>query len=197
MNRRSARPHVLLVDRSVTLLATVGRARAQPSVDSQPARAIKDLVYATVEEKPLALDLYLPRAARRVLLVWVHGGAWNTGSKAGVPGQLVRSGLAVASVDFRQASEARFPAQVHDIKAAIRFLRANRAHGYRADRIVIAGASSGAHLAALVGVTGINTGNSRARSGAFGRVLGCSGHRQLLRARRTCARSSRSRRRSG
>jgi len=172
MNRRCARPHVLLVIVSVTLLATVGRARAQPSVDSQPARAIKDLVYATVEEKPLALDLYLPAgAARRVLLVWVHGGAWNTGSKAGVPRQLVGSGLAVAGVDFRQASEARFPAQVHDIKAAIRFLRANAsAYGYRADRLVIASSSPGrrrARTSRHSSASRIGTSDSRARSEAF------------------------------
>ena len=62
--------------------------------------------------------------------------------------------MAVASVDFRQSTDARFPAQVHDIKAAIRFLRAKaKTYGYNPDRVAIAGASSGAHLAALVGVT--------------------------------------------
>ena len=146
---------ILLVIALVTLPATIDRIHAQPSVDSPSVKQIKDVVYATVDGTPLGLDLYLPAGkARPVLLVWVHGGAWNTGRKSGVPGPLVRSGLAVASVDFRQASEARFPAQVHDIKAAIRFLRANAAtYGYRADRIVIAGASSGGHLAAVVGVT--------------------------------------------
>src|SRR5262249_26225666 len=71
-----------------------------------------------------------------------------------VPAQFVANGFATASVDFRQASEARFPAQVHDVKAAIRFLRARAGdYGYAADRIAIAGSSSGGHLAALVGVT--------------------------------------------
>ena len=66
----------------------------------------------------------------------------------------VQNGYALASLDFRQSGEARFPAQVHDIKAAIRFLRAKaRDYGYRVDRIAIAGSSSGGHLAALVGVT--------------------------------------------
>jgi acetyl esterase/lipase len=122
---------------------------------AQSGRVVKDLVYATVDGKALALDLYLPPGENpRPLLVWVHGGAWNTFTKASVPAQLIQGGLAVASVDFRPASEARFPAQVHDIKAAVRFLRAkSRTYGYGADRIVIAGASSGAHLAALVGVT--------------------------------------------
>jgi predicted esterase len=66
----------------------------------------------------------------------------------------LQAGFAVASVDFRQSPEARFPAQVHDIKAAIRFLRAKAgAYGYRTDKIAVAGTSSGGHLAALVGVT--------------------------------------------
>ena len=62
--------------------------------------------------------------------------------------------MATASLDFRQSTDARFPAQIHDIKAAIRFLRAKAAdYGYRTDRIAIAGTSSGGHLAALTGVT--------------------------------------------
>lgn len=74
--------------------------------------------------------------------------------QANIPTAIVRSGCAVASVDFRQSTEARFPAQVHDIKAAIRFLRAKATtFGYRPERIAVAGLSSGAHLAALVGVT--------------------------------------------
>jgi acetyl esterase/lipase len=125
------------------------------AASAQAPRVHKDLVYARVNGRPLALDLYLPEGvASPPLLVWVHGGAWTTGSKAGVPPVFVANGFAVASVDFRQSTEARFPAQVHDIKAAIRYLRANApAYGYRIDRIAIAGDSSGGHLAALVGVT--------------------------------------------
>ena len=63
-------------------------------------------------------------------------------------------GFAVASVDFRSSNEARFPADVYDIKAGIRFLRAKASeYGYRSERIAIVGAPSGGHLAALVGVT--------------------------------------------
>jgi acetyl esterase/lipase len=73
------------------------------------------------------------------------------------PKALVDAGFAVASLDFRQSTEARFPAQAFDIKAGIRFLRAKaREYGYRVDRIAIAGASSGGHLAAIVGVTNGN-----------------------------------------
>lgn len=136
-------------------VATVCCLLEPPGAHAQRTREFKDVVFATVDGKPLALDLYLPAGQLPPpLVLWVHGGAWNTGTKANVPRQLIDSGLVLASVDFRQASVARFPAQVHDIKAAIRFLRANaRTYGYHADTIVIAGASSGGHLAALVGVT--------------------------------------------
>lgn len=86
--------------------------------------------------------------------MWVHGGAWRQGTKATYPTRMVPKGIAVASLDFRLSTEARFPAMVHDIKAAIRFLRANATrYGYRGDRLVIGGDSSGGHLATLVGVT--------------------------------------------
>src|SRR4051812_19563166 len=110
------------------------------SVESaQALQQHKDLVYARIDGKSLALDLYLPAGVQAPpLLVWVHGGAWTTGSKASVPPVFVANGFAVASVDFRQSTEARFPAQVHDIKAAIRYLRANAStYGYRADTIAI------------------------------------------------------------
>src|SRR5688572_27590466 len=99
---------------------------------AQGARELKDLAYASIDGKPLALDLYLPAGtATPPLLVWVHGGAWTTGSKSQVPKVFVEGGYATASVDFRQSTDARFPAQVHDIKAAIRFLRAHSStYGY-------------------------------------------------------------------
>lgn len=130
-----------------------------PSIaGAQAARELKDVTYATVAGKPLALDLYLPANVKNPpLIVWVHGGAWSAGNKDNYPPELVQKGFALASLDFRQTTEARFPANVHDIKAGIRFLRAKASeYGYRADRIAIAGASSGAHLAALVGVTNGN-----------------------------------------
>ena len=117
--------------------------------------SFKDIPYAVVDGKRLLLDLYLPEAVSDPCLVaWLHGGAWQFGSKNDVRTDLIKAGYAMASVDFRQAGEGVFPAQVHDIKAAIRFLRAHAGdYGYRPDRIALWGASSGGHLAALVGVT--------------------------------------------
>jgi acetyl esterase/lipase len=126
-----------------------------PNAMAQKIRALKDIPYATVDGKALRLDLYMPEGVQSPpLVVWVHGGAWTDGSKESVPPFFVQAGIATASVDFRQSTEAKFPAQVHDIKAAIRFLRASASkYGYRTDRIAISGSSSGGHLAALVGVT--------------------------------------------
>lgn len=116
----------------------------------------KDIVYAEVNGQKLALDLYSPRGVSKApLIVWVHGGAWRSGDKSSMPlGALLREGYAIASVDYRLTPVAPFPAQVHDIKAAIRFLRAQAAEfGIDPARIGIAGNSAGGHLAALVGVS--------------------------------------------
>ena len=120
-----------------------------------PGRTMRDIHYASVGTKELTLDLYLPAGLEHPpLLVWVHGGAWRSGSKASAPTAFVDRGIAVASLDFRLSTDAKFPAMVHDVKGGIRFLRANAGtYGYRADRIAIGGDSSGGHMAALVGVT--------------------------------------------
>jgi acetyl esterase/lipase len=129
---------------------------AAPLAATAATELTADIEYAEVAGQALQLDLYQPEGRRGApLLIWVHGGAWQAGSKAPMPlGALVERGYAVASLDFRPASAAPFPGQVHDIKAAIRFLRASaERYGYDARRIAILGASSGAHLAALVGTT--------------------------------------------
>jgi acetyl esterase/lipase len=136
---------------------------ATPSRAEEVPRVVSDVEYARVGDHTLLLDLYLPRPSapntgRPALVVWVHGGAWRGGSRKDMPlGPLVERGNAVASVDYRLSTVARFPAQVHDIKAAIRFLRAKQnQYGYDATRIAVAGNSAGGHLAALVGVTNGN-----------------------------------------
>lgn len=117
---------------------------------------ISDIEYAKVDHHRLLLDLYLPQSkSNPPLLVWVHGGAWRAGSKSNMPLlQLVKNGFAVASVDYRLSPVAKFPAQIHDIKAAIRFLRGSaKKYGYNAKKIGILGSSAGGHLVALMGVT--------------------------------------------
>ena len=116
----------------------------------------QDLTYAQVGDRFLKLDLYGSNTSnKKPLIVWVHGGAWRAGNKSSMPlKSLVKDGFSIASVDYRLTPEARFPANVHDIKAAIRYLRANSKRlGINTETIIIAGASAGGHLAALVGVT--------------------------------------------
>jgi acetyl esterase/lipase len=132
---------------SVAVAIWPGLAASAPSVQA-------DIPYlATSAGAPLLLDLYMPDAANPPLLVYLHGGAWENGNKSAMPLEpLVERGFAIASLDFSPASKAKFPGQVHEIKAAIRYLRAEaKRHGYDASRIGILGSSSGAHLAAVVG----------------------------------------------
>jgi acetyl esterase/lipase len=140
---------------SVSIAAVLAVTLTGASRQGAAARTIADVPYATVGSKTLALDVHLPAAGTHPpLLVWVHGGAWRQGSKASAPLGFVDRGFAVASLDFRLSTEAPFPAMAHDVKGAIRFLRANASRfGYRTDRIAIGGDSSGGHMAALVGVT--------------------------------------------
>lgn len=131
--------------------------------ESNRWKCVRDVEFARVGEQALKLDIYLPAGkARPPLIVWVHGGAWRSGSRKEMPlTKLVEEGYAVASLDYRLSTEAKFPAQVHDIKAAVRFLRGRDLSSLlgsqlSARRIVIAGDSAGGHLAALVGVSNGN-----------------------------------------
>jgi acetyl esterase/lipase len=147
-------PLILLT--SLLLLVLARTVHADETQSFEGYRRINDVPYAEVDGQRLRLDLYLPTETKTPpLVVWVHGGAWRSGSKADMPlVELVKSGWAVASIDYRLSPIARFPAQVHDCKAAIRFLRASQEkYGIHANAIAVAGSSAGGHLAALVGVT--------------------------------------------
>ncbi|MCS7160686.1 MAG: alpha/beta hydrolase [Gemmatales bacterium] len=121
-------------------------------------RVLRDLEYVPQGHERHKLDLYLPENAPKPmpLVVWIHGGGWRAGSKDNPPLLwLVDRGYAVASINYRLSQHATFPAQIHDCKAAIRWLRAN-ASKYDIDpnRIGVAGGSAGGHLAALLGTGG-------------------------------------------
>ncbi len=137
---------------SLMLIAIGSLAQQSPS----DFKKMSDIVYGTVDGHELKLDLYMPaEAVTPPLLIYVHGGAWRGGSKERVlTTAFVEDGYAMASVEFRLSGDAMFPAQIHDIKAAIRFLRGKaQSYGYEATRIGIMGSSSGGHLVELVGVT--------------------------------------------
>jgi len=126
--------------------------------------AFQDLDYAGTENPRQALDLYLPKKVESAegklpLLVFIHGGGWRAGAKESGWNRIrpfVESGrFAAASVGYRLSDEAIWPAQIHDCKAAIRWLRAHaEKYGYDADRIAVWGTSAGGHLVAMLGVSG-------------------------------------------
>jgi acetyl esterase/lipase len=151
----------------------------KPDADlSSEAEVLKDIVYAAVGGNKLLLDLYLPSGAAseaRPLVIWIHGGGWQKGSRAAVEdkaGPLLAHGFAVASIDYRLTDEAKFPAQIRDCLAAVRFLRSKAAE-YRLDpeRFGVWGASAGGHLAALVGTAaGVAEFNRGPNAGVSARV---------------------------
>lgn len=116
----------------------------------------RDLAYGSHERQKL--DLFVPTGDGPFpLVLWVHGGAWLGGSKdGGSPAVgLLSRGYAVASTNYRLSQHATFPAQIHDVKGAVRYLRANaKKYKLDADRIGVAGASAGGHLVALLGTSG-------------------------------------------
>jgi len=118
----------------------------------------RDLVYAEVDGKPLEIDLYMPRdrapGVRPPIILWMHGGSWMFGTHHDCRiDWLAEEGFAVASIAYRTSLEAKWPAQLHDTKAALRWIRENAdTYGYSRDRIAAAGMSSGGHVALMLGL---------------------------------------------
>jgi acetyl esterase/lipase len=120
------------------------------------ARVLRDLSYVTNGHSRQKLDLYLPASPKGPLIVYIHGGGWLSDTKEHVEGlALLAQGYSIASLDYRFSSDAVFPAQIEDCKAAIRWLRAHaREYGYDPQRVGAWGASAGGHLTALLATTG-------------------------------------------
>lgn len=119
---------------------------------------LEGVEFGTGGGRPLLLDLALPRPAEEVCpaVVFIHGGGWNSADRTnGRPLILLLAshGIAAASIDYRLSDEACFPAQLEDVKCAVRFVRSHAAkYGIDPARIGSAGGSAGGHLAALVGL---------------------------------------------
>ena len=135
---------------------------------AQVTPAFPNVPYANLGGTDLRLDVYVPTtgSAPFPCVVWIHGGGWANGSRfpipAGAAGLLAR-GIAVASVDYRLTTQAgqfgafpvTFPAQIEDVKGAVRFLRANAAtYGLDPARFGSWGSSAGGHLSALLATSG-------------------------------------------
>jgi len=157
-----------------TFLAPPVRQRA-PEIDSYPLVAIdpaklgkvdRDVTYGTADGIDLKMDVYYPEFATGAVpsLLYVHGGAWVQGDKREGAGateipELRSRGYLVAAVNYRLAPDYKFPAQIEDVKCAVRFLRANAAvYGIDPNRIGAWGGSAGGHLVALLGTTDASSG---------------------------------------
>lgn len=115
--------------------------------------------YGTANGEPLPFDLVLPESPTGAAAIWLHGGGWFLGGREGGISYwcafLAAHGIAAATVDYRLSGDAAFPAQIHDVKAAIRWLRAHASdYGLDPQRIGLFGHSAGGHLAALAALTG-------------------------------------------
>jgi acetyl esterase/lipase len=137
-------------------LTTFAHAQNAPRLP-EGAKALRDVPYVKDGHKAQVLDLYLPFKTDKPapLIIWIHGGAWLGGSKAQCPAlPLLAKGYAVASVEYRLSQVATYPAQIHDCKAAVRYLRASaKDHNIDPDKFGAWGSSAGGHLVALLGTS--------------------------------------------
>ena len=154
---------------SSTHAGTYRRTELEIKKKEEPLTILQDITFARVpywfpnfHYKALKMNLVCPfhpeEGKKYPVIVWICGGAWITMEKsAHLPfwTELARKGYIIASVEYRMSSTKHFPAQLEDVKSAIRYLRAH-AEEFHIDpeRIVAAGESAGGHLAALAGVTG-------------------------------------------
>jgi acetyl esterase/lipase len=149
----------------VLMTAAITSLGAQPPAGKGPVPAgvvaHRDLAYVESGHARQMLDLYLPATPPKgplPVIIWVHGGGWQNGTKANaLPLRLgfVAKGYAIASIGYRLTEAATFPAQIQDVKAGVRWLRAQASHyGLDPERFVAWGSSAGGHLVALLGTAG-------------------------------------------
>jgi acetyl esterase/lipase len=130
--------------------------------DPAAARIVRDIEFARPDGHPLLLDLYLPErpAAPAPVVVSLHGGGWRAGDRTQVPPvteAFAARGLAIASVEYRLSDQATFPAQLDDVRLAVRWLRTHGAeHGLDVTSVGLWGSSAGGHLAALAATSARN-----------------------------------------
>jgi acetyl esterase/lipase len=159
MKHQTSKVHLLPI-----LLAAIAStsAFAQPNRSPSTAEGVKahrNVAYVNDGHDRQKLDLYVPESEHPLpVIIWVHGGGWQGGSKDGCPplrAGYTEKGFAVASIGYRLSGDAVFPAQIEDCKAAIRWLRAHaEEHNLDPERFGVWGSSAGGHLVALLGTSG-------------------------------------------
>jgi acetyl esterase/lipase len=142
--------------------------RNNPEKLRDGGRFYRDVPYAAPWGfRPLLLNLSVPKGkGPHPVIVFIHGGAWAMGHptitnpvyrKMDFLNRFHKAGFAVARIAYRLSHEAKFPTQLHDCKAAVRYLRKHaKLLGIDPKRFASFGDSAGGHLAALVGLTGHN-----------------------------------------
>ena len=141
--------------RALSLAAVTVASAAAIGLQETKIAGMRTLTYATRGGTDLVLDLYLPaKPLRRPLpvVVFLHGGGWSGTRTTGPDFQryFAQDGLAMASIEYRLTPAVTFPANVEDVRTAIRWLKANAAaHALDPDRICLWGTSAGGHLAAV------------------------------------------------
>lgn len=148
--------------RTLVVLALIASALgAQPAPAPLPpdVELVADIPYQS-DSPAQTLDLYLPKADSsgrlRPAIIFIHGGGWRAGDKQkgqwrSLPAAYAAAGYVTISVNYRLTAEAAFPAQIHDVKTAVRWLRANaEKHRVDPDRLGAYGNSAGAHLVTML-----------------------------------------------
>ena len=141
-----------------------GRRMAEPPPQPllEGVEVIRDIEFTRTPNGPLLLDIYKPAdaspSAPLPVVMFMYGGGWMTGNRHQLKffrGQeYVRHGYALVAIEYRSSEAAIFPAQIHDCKAAVRWIRQNAAeYGLDGSRIAALGGSAGGHLAALLGTS--------------------------------------------
>lgn len=123
-------------------------------------KEIKNITYVQYGNRALQLDLYLPKTADKQLtpgIIFVHCGGWQQGYRENFTPMAIRMaerGYVTATISYRLSPEAKYPAAIYDVKAAVRWMRVHaKQYGIDAQHIAIAGGSAGGQIASLVGVT--------------------------------------------
>ena len=141
----------------MTIACLAGVSRGADDASAPKITKLQNLEYVPGGGAAQSLDLYLPASDKPLpLIVYIHGGGWEGGSKDGCWAfPETARGYAAASLNYRLSKQAKFPAQIQDCQAAIRWLRANaKQYNINPDRIGVWGDSAGGHLSALLGTAG-------------------------------------------
>jgi acetyl esterase/lipase len=159
MKHQTCKVHLLgLLLAAVASSSTFAQSNRGPRTP-EGVKAHRNVAYVEDGHDRQKLDLYVPESEHPLpVIIWVHGGGWQGGSKDGCPplrAGYTEKGFAVASIGYRLSGDDVFPAQIEDCKAAIRWLRAHvDEYGLDPERFGVWGSSAGGHLVALLGTSG-------------------------------------------